>query len=263
MGLFGNLSADGLEEKEDRVGGGSFAFDTDVYLATIKLPFAGKSNGGADFVDITFEIDGKEYSERFWVTSSAAKGNKNFYMVKDKDKKETGKKKALPGFDIVNDICLLTLDLELREIEFEEKVVQIWDTDAGKKVPKNAPVATGLIGQQVYIAIQKKIENKSTKNQTTGEYDLTADTREVNSVEKVGHYPSKTTVVEAQKELPVEFLDKWQEKNKGNTFDARKLKDGEAGSTSRPGGSRAGAPPASGETTGAKRSSLFGNKDKG
>lgn len=254
MGLFSNLGTEGLEEKEDRVGGGSFARETDVYEMEVKVAYAGKSDGGAQFIAFVFnDADGKEYRETFYVTSRTGQ---NFYMVKDKDKKETGKKKALPGFDVVNDICLVTTDAELRDQETEEKIVKIWDNDAKAELPKSVPVLIGLLGKKVFLAIYKKLENKSTN--VNGEYVPNADTRDTNTVEKVMHFPTKMTVKEATTTKEAVFHDSWLEAHKGKVQDKRTIKDGQTGQTGRP-GRAAGAPPASGgAASGATRKSLFG-----
>lgn len=260
MGMFDGLKTDGLEEKEDRLGGGGWIRETDAYEMTIKMAFAGASAGGARYIDFTFaDESGKEYNETIYFTSATAKGGKHYYMVKDKDGKETGKKKALPGFDVVNDICLLTTETELQDQVTEEKTVKVYDKDAGQKVPKSMPVLVNLLNEKVILLIQKKLENKNAKN-AAGDYEATSDTEERNNIEKAAHYPSKATVLEATKQLPVEFVDAWVEKNKGNTYDARKNKS-EGGQAGRP-GSRAGAPPASGSAAASggaapERKSLF------
>lgn len=260
MGLFKNLGTDGLEEKEDRVGGGAgWVVDTDVYEMTIKMAYAGKSAGGAQFVAFTFaQEDGKEYSETFYVTS---KTGQNYFMAKDKDGKETGKKRALPGFDHVNDICLVTTDKPLSEQNDEEKTVKVYDADAKGQIPKAVPVLVELLGQKIWLAIYKRLENKNAKN-GNGEYEATADTRDTNTVEKVFHFPTMLTVKEATDgRAEPAFFPAWVESHKGKIADKRTLKDGEAGKTGRPGGNRAGAPPASGSgTTTAARPSLFGKK---
>lgn len=258
MGLFGNLTNDGLEQKEDRLGGGFKARDTDVYEMEIKMAFAGKSTRGANYIDLTVvDDDGKEYSEQLYFTNAAGQ---NFFMAKDKDGKETGKKRALPGFDHVNDIFMVAADTTLAEAEFEEKTVQVYDFDAGQKLPKKVMVAMQLIGKKVYLAIQKKLENKSQKD-SNNVYQPIADTRDVNSIEKVGHYPTKLTVLEAEQgKTEGEFLLAWQEKNKGVTIDKRTIKDGDGGQQGRPGASRAGAPPAQNSSGAASKPSLFAKK---
>lgn len=255
MGLFGNLTDDGLEQKEDRVGGSSYSRETDVYELEIKVAYAGKSSGGAQFVAmILSDNDGKEYRETFYVTG---KNGQNYYMAKDKDGKETGKKRALAGFDHVNDICLVTTDKPLSAQDTEEKTVKVYDADAKQELPKSVPVLVDLLGKKVYLAIYKRLENKSQKD-SSGNYVAIAETRDVNTTEKVFHFPTKMTVKEATDgaEAPT-FFDSWVEAHKGKVMDRRTIKDGEAGQAGRPGRS-AGAPPTSGGSSGNERKSLFG-----
>ena len=253
MGIFGNLGTEGLEEKEDRVGGGSWSRDTDAYELEIKVAYAGKSGGGAQFVHCVFaDTTGKEYEETFYITS---KTGQNFYMVKDKDGKETGKKRALPGFEHVNDICLVTCDKPLSDMDAEEKTVNVYDPDQKRKLPKSVPVMTDLIGKKIYLAIYKKTENKSTL--VNGTYVPNAETRDVNTAEKVFHYPTRLTVKEAQDgATEPAFFDAWVEAHKGKVQDKRTIKDGEAGQSGRPG--KAGPPASSGGSAAPARKSLFG-----
>lgn len=257
MGMFDKLNDDGLEKKEDRVGGGGgFARDTDAYEMEIKIAYAGKSAQGAQFVAFVFnDTDGKEYRETFYITN---RNGKNYFMVKDKDGKETGKKKALPGFDHVNDICLVTTEKPLSDQATEDKTVKVYDADAKAEVPKSVPVLIDLLGKKVYLAIYKKLENKSEKDGSGG-YTPIADTRDVNTVEKVFHYPSKVTVLEATSGADeATFYDNWVEAHKGKVQDKRTIKDGgDAGQSGRP-GQKAGGPPVSGGTDAPTRKSLFG-----
>lgn len=258
MGLFGNMSSDGLEEKEDRVGGGSWARETDIYEMEIKVAYASKSAKGAQAVNIEYvDTDGKSYEETYWVSGQ---NGHNYYMVKDKEGKETGKKKALAGFDHVNDICLVTTDKPLADQDefVEEKTVNVYDPEAKRKVPKSVPVITSLIGKKVYVAVYKRLENKSVKD-SQGNYQPVADTRDTNTTEKIFHYPTKFTVREAQDsaENPV-FFDTWIESHKGKVMDKRTIKDGAAGTAGRPGGNK--NPPAAGGSGTSERTSLFGKK---
>ncbi len=240
-GLFGNLTSDGLEESQDRLGGFT-TFDSDIYKGKIKVAYAGKSDGGARNVTLVIDFSGKEYRETVYVTS---KKGENFYMTKS----EPPKKAPLPGFTTIDDICLAVTGKTLSDQDSEEKVVKIWDFDASAELPKNVPVLTELTGQDVCLGILKILENKSEKQ--GDEYVVTADTREINIIDKVFHAEKRFTVAEARQglEAPV-FYDKWLEKNKGNTVDRRKLKDGQGGTSGKPGG----AAPKAGETSAPKKS---------
>lgn len=245
MGLFGNLKTDGLEETQDRLGGFK-ALDTDIYTGEIKVAYAGESTGGAKSLTVIAMFDGKEYRETLWITN---KKGENFFMAKDKSGKETGKKSALPGFTVANDLCLCTIEKEINEVDFQEKVLNIYDPEQKKEMPKSVQVAVDLIGKTVSFAILRSLENKTV--QQGNEYVPTNETRDVNNIEKVFNTASKFTVVEAREGAQTAtFWDAWLEKNKGTVRDKRtnKGEGGTSGSAPQPSGSN-----------GTPRKSLFGN----
>lgn len=239
--LFGNLSKEGTEATEDRLGGGFKVFDTDAYAAVIKLAYAGESTGGAKSMNYEFELeDGSTYKETVWTTN---KQGGNTY-AKD------GKKYLLPGYIVADEIALLTAELELTDLEFEEKVINLYDYDAKKEVPTKVQMATELLGKKIILGIQKVLEFKNKKE--GDEYVATSDTRETNNIQKAFHYDLMVTVSEAQagKKEPG-FYTAWVEKNKGQTYD--KTKGGAPKSATGAPGS--GAP--AGGAGGAPRKSLF------
>lgn len=251
--VFGNLKKDGLEESEDRIGGGGFNFDTDIYLATVKAAYAGASAGGAQSVTLLLTIgegkDAKEYRETIYVTN---RKGENWFLNKD----DKTKKVPLPGFTIIDDLCMMTTDAPLAEQEAEEKVINVYDFEHKKEMPKAVPMLTALLGKQAYVGIVKNLENKTEKQ--GDEYVAIADTRETNNIEKIFHYPSKLTMVEARNGADeAKFFDSWSDRNKGNTRDKRSIKDGEGGSSSKPGSGK--APPQAGSSSGGARKSLFGS----
>ncbi|WP_290870406.1 hypothetical protein [Aquabacterium sp.] len=277
MGIFSGLSTEGLEKNEDRVGGGSWVRDTDIVEFTIKALYAGKSTS-SNAQSVTFigvDADGKEYRETFWITSGAGL---NYYMAKDKDKKETGKRNPLPGFAIVNDICMVASDKPLNEQDTEEKTFKVYDPDAKQELPKAVPMLVECIGKKVALAIYRVKENKTQKNQTTGAYEAIAEEREVNVAEKAMFPQFRCTVREAEQALEnggsvaasgdailnaqgedvAVFWPTWLEAHKGKIRDKRTIKDGAGGQQGRPGRS-AGAPPSSsgGNNAGGERKSLF------
>ncbi len=245
MGIFNNLTNDGLEETQDRLGGG-FVYDTDAYDATIKLAYAGKSKGGATSLSIVAEMPGgKEYKETLWVTN---KKGENFFL----NKQDNSKKVPLPGFTVADDICLCTTEKPLADQDTEDKVVNIYDFDAKKELPTSVPVLTELLGKVVTLGVLKQLEDK-TKDDGQGNYVPTGETKETNTIDKVFHTPTKLTMVEVRNGVKeAAFYGSWVERNQGKTRD-RTTKD--AGGKS--GAPRSG-PPQSGGTA-APRKSLFGN----
>lgn len=246
--IFGNLTTEGLEEAQDRLGGFR-VFDTNTYTGTIKAAYGGKSaNTKAQSVTVILELEnnGGEYRETFWITD---KEDKNYFL----NKSDNSKKVPLPGFVCIDDMCLVTTDKPLFQQITEEKVMKIWDVDAKKELPKSVPMLVEVLGKKVTFGVVKELVNKRAKNTSTNQYEEIADYVEQNSTDKVFHYPSNMTVVEArQKMTAAVFFGAWVEKNKGNTRDRRSIKDGANGG--KPG--KPGTPPKAGETA-PKTPSLF------
>lgn len=243
--MFANATNEGLEESTDRLGGFS-PIETDAYPTKIKIAYAGKSAGGANNISFVFELEGgREYRETVYYTN---KKGENFFLNKD----DKTKKVPLPGFNTVDDICLVATGQPLSEQDTEEKMVQIWDNDAKKEVPKSVPVLTGLVGQTVGLAINNSLVNK---NQKVGnEYVPTAETKNENTIDKVFDIESQMTVAEAREGRDAGFIAAWVEKNKGNVRDKRTYSDNDnqSGRAGRP----AGGAPAAGAPAAGK--SLFG-----
>lgn len=244
--LFGNLSTAGAEKVTDRVGGGG-TIPTGIYTGTIKAAYAGKSEGGANSITTLIEAGGIELRETHWVTN---KKGENTYP----DKNDPKKKHLLPGFVNVNDMCLLVADGELMDMEFEEKVLKLYDFDAKKEVPTNVMVISALTGKEVTIAVVEQTVDK-TKKDDNGVYQPTGETRNENIIEKVLHSDRRTvTEIREQIEAPV-WAPAWAEKNTGKLRNRAKGADGKTGA---PGG-RSGAPgAASAGGSPAPKKSLFG-----
>ena len=242
MSIFSNMKSEGLEQSQDRLGGFQ-AFESDIYTGPIKALYAGESRGGAVSVTVILDLGGgKEYRETLYVTNK----NKENYFIN----KGTGKKSPLPGFTVVNDICLIATGKELHELQTEDKVIKAWDSDAKAEVPKSVPMITEALGQKISIGVLKQLENKNEKQ--GDEYVPTAETRETNIIDKVFHPDLKVTVAEArQGKTQGEFWDAWLKRNQGQTRDRREIKDGEP--------AKPGTPPkASTPAAAAPRKSLFG-----
>ena len=247
MNPFSNLKSDGLEEAQDRLGGFQ-PLETDAYEATIKMAYAGQSQGGAQNVTILADINGKEFRETIYITN---KKGENFFL----NKQDNTKKVPLPGFTTIDDICLIAGGAPLCDQPVEEKLVKIWDPEERKEMPKSVPVLIGLLGQKVGLGIIKQTVDVNEKD-GSGNYVPTGKTRDENTIDKVFDVDSNLTVVEARNELTAGvFMTSWVEKNKGQTRD-KTLK--EAANQNGRSGRPAGGPPQAGGQ--AKTKSLFGNK---
>ena len=250
MSLFGNLKSDGLEETQDRLGGYS-PLDTDIYTGKIKMAYADKSDGGAQNVNLVVDLGGKEYRETIYITN---KKGENFFLNKD----DKTKKVPLPGFTVIDDICLCTTEKPLADQDVEDKVVRLYDRESKKELPKSVPVLVELLGKEVSLAIVRQLENKQEKD-GSGTYQPTAETRESNVITKVFHTASRMTMVEARQGNETgTFWDSWLERNKGQISDKRTIKDGQAGA---PKGAAAARPqPTPTGSAAPERKSLFGKK---
>jgi hypothetical protein len=243
-GLFADMKTDGLEESGDRLGGFQ-VLDSDIYTGPIKMAYAGQSASGARNITLIVDHEGKEYRETIYYTNKAGE---NFFISKD------NKKVPLPGFTTLDNICLVTTGKPLCEQQPEEKVVNVWDADAHKELPKSMPVLTSLLGQVVSLGILKKLENKSVKQGDV--YVPTEETREVNNIDVVFHTETKMTVAEARDgKTESAFWGKWSEKNKGQVQDKRVAVAG--GVPGKPGSKPVAGPPQAGAPA---RKSLFGGK---
>lgn len=229
---FANLSNDGLEEQKDTLGGFA-SLDSDVYPGVIKIAFAGKSAKGAHNVTFHFDLDGREHRETIYVTN---RDGQNWYP----NKKDASKKMPLPGFTTANNIALLATGFALADLAVEERVIKLWDKDAGAEVNTKVNAFVDMAGKPIKLGILKQIVDKNVDD-GTGNYVPSGETREENVIDQVFHGETGRTVNEVKggQVQTGEFIDKWLAKNKGETRD-RSTKD--AGKTGRPGAGAAGAP---------------------
>lgn len=242
MGMFANMTTDTLEKSTDSLGGNFDPVATDVYDAIIKVAYAGKSQrSNAQSITVHAALGEQEFRETIWITNGQGE---NFY----KDKQDPTKKRPMPGFTTVNDLCLLATGQDLSEQDTEEKMVKIYNFEERKEVPTPVQVLTGLTNKEVKLGILRQIVDKQ-KQGDDGKYHNTGETRTENVIDKVFHAETGRTVNEyLQNVESSEFLDAWVKKNQGK--DRNKAKG--TGSNSGAGSSGSGHP------GGAAKKSLFG-----
>lgn len=248
--LFGNLSTTGAEKVTDRVGGGG-TIPTSIYTGKVKFAYAGKSTGGANSITVLADVGGIELRVTEWVTNKAGE---NTYP----DKQDKTKKHLLPGFININDMCLLTANAELSDMEFEEKVIKLYDFDTKKEVPTNVLVLSALTGAEITLAVVEQIVDKQKKNESTQMYENTGETRNENIIEKMLHTDRRTVTEIRENIAEAGWATKWLEKNDGKARNRAKGADGKSGAP----GARTGAPAgaSSGGSAPGPKASLFGAK---
>lgn len=231
MSLLDGLKVtDKVEEAKDTLGGVS-VLDSNVYPMTIVSLYMGQSQSGAKFLALHAKTsDGKDFKNTQYITSNASKGAKPYY---EKD----GKKNYLPGFNVMNAVLKLTIDKELGDLtedDLEEKVIKLYDYDAKAEVPTKVQMLTEALGHTIALGIQKQIVDKNKKNDATGEYEPTGETKEVNEISAVFSAETGLTLMETKtgQEEP-EFLNKWKEKNKDQVINKAKGLEGSTGKISK------------------------------
>lgn len=215
MALFAELDTNGVERSEDTLSGGFNLLDSDIYEAKIKAAYGGASQGGALNVTVVCDIKGQEYSETIYITGR----NKLPYFEKN------GKRRFIPGYNIVNSICKIATGKGLTELDSEDKSLLVYDPIEKKRKPTEVPVLTDLSGKIICLGILKELRNKAVQDDQ-GQYVDTPETREDNRINAVFDADTHRTLNEIEDSKEAVFWDKWLEKNKGITVDRRTLKEG-------------------------------------
>lgn len=215
--MFKNLAVDdSIVPDKDVLGGNSKfgAWESGAYDTVIELAYVDESKGGAMSVNFVFKTqDGKELRQNIYVTSGKEKGQLNYYVDKE------GNKKYLPGFSQVNDICLLANGITLADMETEIKTLSLYNFDQKKEIPTKKEVLTDLIGKEITLGVLKVTQDK---------YNKPGETQTVNDISKSFRGSDHLTANEIRaEEKEAAFYTAWVEKNTGNTVN----KVGKSGST--------------------------------
>lgn len=224
MSLLASLATDSsIAEEKDSVGSGG-PLESGLYKATVALAYISKSAGGAMGLVLNLKTEaGKEIRQTLWMTSGTAKGCKNYY---EKD----GEKHYLPGFNHANSLALLTCGKEIASMETETKVVNVYSAEAKAEVPTKVEMLMDLIGQEIIVGLIKQTVDKTKKNESTGVYEATGETRDENEIDKLFRARDRMTTAEirAQAETAT-FADTWDAKFTGTVKNKAKGTAGTAG----------------------------------
>lgn len=183
--------------------------DSNIYDCKITKFFLSKSSQGATAVNVHVKTaEGKSSNFQLWATSNKKKGCKNYYEGKD------GKKNYLPGFNVANALCLLTLRKPISKMETEPTTEDIFGT---KTKVDSVPA---MIGQDIKLGIIKRRVNKQVKNEDTGNWEDGPEARHINEVDKVFRHADMFTTTEIRaKAETADFHEKWLEKWEGEVDD--------------------------------------------
>lgn len=231
-----------VEEQQDRIGGGGYLVQSGIYPAIVKLAYITNSaSSKAKAMNLVLEVDGKEIREQVWMTNKEGKPSY------EKDKK----KFMLPGYEMINDLCLVTTGLPFTEQTIAEKTIKVYDFDAKAEVEKSLPVVTSILTLPLLTAVLLVKDNKKVKD-NAGDYVASSETREFNEFDKFFHKDTKKTVVELKRGGDIKeadmFFTLWSAKNANELRDRSKAVAGQA-----PSGGTAS------KATGGGTKSLFAN----
>lgn len=229
MSILKNLKTDAsITAEKDSVGGGSRILESGLYMATVTMAYIVTAGSGAIGLALALKTNAGEVKETVYMTSGTAKGGKNYY---EKD----GEKFYLPGFLLANSLSLLTVGKEIGDLEPEQKVVNVWNSDAKAEIPTKVDMLTDLLGQEIYMGVLKQLVDK-TKKDDAGVYQPTGETQERNAIDKFFRARDKMTVAEIRGQAEkATFAETWTEKHTGNVQD----KTSKAKPNGKPGAPRA------------------------
>lgn len=230
MSALKNLTTDAsIADEKDSVGGGG-PLDSNTYNATVAMAYVTTSAGGATGLVLNLKTDtGREIRQTLWMTSGKAKGGNNFYVDKD------GEKHYLPGFLAANSLALLTVGKEISDVETEMKVVNVYNKDAKAEVPTKVEVLVELLNKEVIVGLIKQKVDKTVKNESTGEYVATGETREENEIDKFFRARDRMTTAEIRAGAEeASFIDTWTKKWIGQIRDKAKGASANGGTAGAP-----------------------------
>jgi len=171
---------------------GASLLDTDIYPATIKAAYEVPSaSSQAIMIHYILVINSKEY--RFSNCIISGKGVPTYGTGKDK--------KNLPGFTQLNSLTMLALGTEVGDTEVEELTLKLYDYDAKAEVPKAVNCYSDLHGVEVLVAIQKQTVDKTKKDDSTGKYEPTGETRDENEIVKFFPASAAVTISEVAQKI--------------------------------------------------------------
>lgn len=235
MSLLNNLkSQDDIKDEIDSVGGGGVV-DSGMHKTKVGMAYLEKSAGGALALVVHLKLEGgRDVRQSLWMTSGDAKGNKNYY-------ERDGEKHYLPGYLVANSLCLLTVGKEIGEMESEEKIISLWNSEARAEVPTKKPVLTELLGKDIVAGIFRNTVDKNAKGDD-GKYYPTGETRDENEIDKFFRARDLLTVAEIRAGAEeAAFHDTWKNKWTGVTRDRTSKDKAGAGTPQRTAGPSNGA----------------------
>lgn len=225
MSLFAKVQqANKVSQDKDVLGG---ALQTNVYNAHIKVAYIGAAASGALNVTVEVVLDNngakRNLSETIYISNK--EGSFEF-------KNREGNMELLPGYVLFDSICKAAVGLPFAQLNPEERMIKIH----ADKEPEKREVFMELLGKPIKLGIVEETVDKTAKNDTTGKYEPTGETRDQNTMSKVFDAEGLTAFERESGKTEPEFMNAWIAKFAGKKFNKSK------GKKTTVGGKVAGAP---------------------
>lgn len=205
-------------QDKDTVGSSFEVLDTNIYPFFVSEAFLEKAASGALGVHLTLtekaDGTGKILEKTLWIRSGDDKGNKSYYLDRDKVQQ------PLPGFVTADTLCYILTGKRLKEMKTTSMIAKVYDADEKKRVNTKVDMLKTLLKQPVYAAVEKQIVDKQIKNDA-GKYVNSGQTREENEILKFFRAKDKksATEIEADNAEPAAFYHTWLKSKKDKTRD--------------------------------------------
>lgn len=199
-----------LEDKDTL--GGSFVWNTGIYDVVVEGAYLDTSKGGAYSVNLILKDvnTDKKLTITEYITSGTEKGCLNYFINKK------GEKQYLPGYAKIATLAQVLTGKGLDEQELEEKLVEVYDPEVSKRVPRPRQVIMSFIGLKFKAGIVKGVKPKYNDPDTIQEF---------NELDKVFNEDGKT-ITEIEADTSAKFIEQWKAK-KGEDF-VKDLTNGKA-----------------------------------
>lgn len=199
-------------EEKDTLGGG--VLEGGIYDMRLEVAYSQKSGGGAlGFFTVWVNSQGRKITDRQYITSGDAKGNKPYY---EKD----GKKLALPGFQHVDFMVGLLLGKSLVELDEQQATLKLYNAAQGAEVPTEVTTYPELRGLKAKVGIKHIRQNKQVKQGNN--YVPSNEEQSINEIDKYFDAETGKTSTELRANDDAAFINKWSEKFAGQVVDTYK-----------------------------------------
>ncbi|QGH72762.1 MAG: single stranded DNA binding protein [Podoviridae sp. ctLUJ1] len=207
-----------VEDGTESVGGWS-ADDSGIQKVIITEAYITQSAKGASAVNLTTK--NKEGDERrYTIYFTNAKGEV-FYM-----NKQSGKAVKLPGYQLLDNICLATCGKPFMEVykAKQKKTIDLYDKESRREIPQTVPVLPLMCKKLVKLGIIKVISNGFKNGAATN------DKRETNEIHMVFNAANDLTPKEAANgKTEPKLYNEWVKHWTGNAKDTYKPIEGVVG----------------------------------